>query len=272
MKKIICFSSCLSLFIFLMGCSSKQDELSSEWNLVFEDEFDDLDAWNVWYGGAFNEEIQLYRAEQLSLENGLLIISAEREAINGPITPFDGGDKSFEYVSGRIESKAFYGPSEKDGESSFRFQARIKLPKGKGMWPAFWTYGDPWPTHGEIDILEARGTEVHKFQSNIFYGPEPSVSINFDSEAFFEFEEDLTQEFHIYEMIWDKDRIEIWFDGQRLHRYTADEKNNISALFGKKEKIVFNLAVGGWFIEDRNSMNFADKAEMQVDWVRVFKK
>ena len=157
------FLYCLLIIsTFSLSCGdddSGQDPVpASEWNLVFEENFDsDFAQWNVWEGGAFNEEIQRYTGSQMSISSGLLTINAIRQANSGPTNPWDGSTKQFEYLSGRIESKMLFGPSAAEGEREYRFVARIKLPSGYGMWPAFWTYGDPWPTQGEIDILEARG-------------------------------------------------------------------------------------------------------------------
>ena len=71
----------------------------TEWKLLFEENFDtDFSKWNVWEGGAFNNEIQLYQQEQLSISNGILTINAKREAKEGATNPFDPTPKNFEYV------------------------------------------------------------------------------------------------------------------------------------------------------------------------------
>lgn len=252
---------------------SSEPKNSSEWNLVFEEEFDkDLSQWNAWNSGAFNEEIQMYRPEQLSLKNGLLTITTVRKAVTGASTIADATIKEFEYVSGRIESKKLFGPSDLDGQKEFRFTARIKLPNGHGMWPAFWTYGDPWPLQGEIDILEARGGKPLEFLSNLFYGTQPGISIINEIDVLHDIGQDLTKEFHVYEMIWKADSISILFDGKLLHTYSANQENYVAEFFDKKQKVVLNTAVGGWFFEDRDSANYADNAAMEVDWVRVFAK
>lgn len=274
------FTSCL-----LVGCADDEGpevvEIEEEvdpvdnltWNLVFEEEFDNnLDQWDIWFGGAFNEEIQLYRPEQLSVSDGMLTIDVQKEQVRGPTNNFNNSPKSFQYVSGRIESKEHFGPSATEGAQQFRFMASIKLPAGHGMWPAFWTYGDPWPTQGEIDVLEARGGEPTIFQSNLFYGPVAGVNINQGAEVEYETGVDLTAEFHTYEMIWKQNSIEIIFDGQVLHTYTSNTGNNISSMFEKKQRVVLNTAVGGLFFPDTNTVNFADNAIMQVDWVRVYRR
>jgi len=263
-------------FFIVTGCESsdeRQEQVNEPWNLIFEDDFnDDLSFWNVWYGGAFNEEIQLYRPEQLSIDNGILKINVQRENISGPTSIFDSTPKSFEYVSGRIESKELFGPSNIDGNREIRFAARIKLPFGHGMWPAFWSYDDPWPTQGEIDILEARGGEPLEYQSNIFYGSTPNINTNQGTERVYEIGQDLTSAYHTYEMIWRSNSIDIIFDDQLLYTYQANNNNNINNLFDKKQKIVLNVAVGGIFFIDQNSNNYADSSTMEIDWVKVYKR
>ena len=267
----------LVLSLAVLNCTKEEDDMiiqpTDSWELLLEEEFDqDLSAWNIWEGGAFNEEIQLYREEQLSIEDGILKFNVQREVVSGPTSIYDSSTKNFEFVSSRIESKTLFGPSDVDGERQYRFEARIKLPSGHGMWPAFWTYGDPWPTQGEIDILEARGGEASEYQSNIFYGPTANENINRDTEMHYSPGVDLTADFHTYEMIWKSNSIDILFDGTLLHTYEANDKNNIANLFGKKQKVVLNVAVGGLFFSDRNSDNYADSASMEVDWVRVYKR
>ena len=246
-----------------------------EWNLVFEEEFEtDLAQWNVWESGAFNNEIQFYRPEQLVIENGILTINVQRENIVGPNNPFDPTPKQFEYVSGRIESKTTFGPSNGNGETEYRFMAHIKMPPGNGTWPAFWSYGEPWPTKGEIDIIEARGNLPMEFSSNIFYGTQPGIPITDNNNTVHEHEVDvdITADFHTYELIWTATNLEIYFDGELLHRYNASPLNFIASLFGQKQQLVLNTAVGGFFFPNSSPTTFVDTSEMQVDWVRVYKR
>lgn len=257
------------------GPDPESEDPNRSWNLVWEEEFDgDLSDWNIWQSGAFNNEIQLYRPEQLELQDGILTINVQRETITGPNNPFDATPKEFQYVSGRIESKTTFGPSSAQGETEYRFMAHIKMPPGNGMWPAFWSFGDPWPTRGEIDIIEARGNLPMEFSSNIFYGTEPGIPItNIENTlAEHEVDVDITSDFHTYELIWTANNLEIWFDGALLHRYTANPLNYIATIFGQKQQIVLNTAVGGFFFPNTSPSTFVDISEMQVDWVRVYKR
>lgn len=130
---------------------------SNGWTKILDEQFANLDNWNVWYGGAYNNELQLYRSNNIALSNGNLQIIAKKETVTGPTLPGSATNKTFNYTSGRLESKVLY--SANSTNPKIRMVARIKLPVGYGMWPAFGSYGDPWPTQGEIDILEAKGQE-----------------------------------------------------------------------------------------------------------------
>jgi len=249
--------------------------LVADWSLVLEESFDkDLSNWEIWQGGAFNKEVQLYTVGGLSLSGGILSIKAQRKAVKGAKDKFNPNkEKSFDFVSGRIESKEKFGPSDINGEREYRISARIKLPRGFGMWPAFWTYANPWPTMGEIDILEGRGNTPKKFQSNVFFGEEPSKLTSSQNEKFYSVEEDLTADFHVYELLWEKDKLTILFDNRVLGTYLEINGNpTISDLFGKKHQIILNLAVGGDFFFNTNSNDYEANAIMEVDWVRVYKK
>jgi len=96
------------------------------WELVWEDNYDaNLFDWTIWSGGAFNNELQHYRASNLFVENDYLFIRQRRGAVNGRTNPFDETQKSFEFSSGRIETKTAYSPSRLGGV--IRYAARIKL-------------------------------------------------------------------------------------------------------------------------------------------------
>jgi len=244
------------------------------WELLWEDNFDaNLSDWNIWKGGAFNEELQLYQEDNLYLEEGYLFIEQLREMVSGPTTPFDATSKSFNFTSGRIETKELYNPSL---QGTLRIAARIKLPAGEGLWPAFWSYGDPWPTQGEIDIIEFRGGRTNEHVSNFFYGNEANMPLTNSSQTTFVHDAgtDLTAEFHVYDMIWSQNSLVISLDGVVIRTLASSEFQYVSNLFNKNEKVVLNLAVGGAFFNGMN-INVADipdKSYLVVDWVKIYKQ
>lgn len=239
--------------------------LSAGWTKTFEDNFStDLSKWNVWTGGAFNNELQYYGAGNLQVTGGNLVITAKKEAVTGRTTPWDATPKNFQYTSGRIECKTNVSANTKTPK--VRMVARIRLPAGYGMWAAFWSYGDPWPTQGEIDIVEARGQEPTKYQNNYFYGRTANRNLVRNQEGFINTNADLTACYHVYEMIWEKNTLTSYLDGVVVETKSG---GYIPNLFGKTERITLNLAVGGDFFANLDPSQISP-GTMYVDYVKVF--
>ena len=240
---------------------------STGWTRVFADDFlFTLSQWNVWYGGAFNNELELYQSANLTIDGdiGMLAINARRETVTGPTTPWDATPKTFSFTSGRLESKTLFSASRTTPR--VRMSARLKLPAGYGMWPAFWSYGDPWPTDGEIDVMEARGTEPFQYQTNYFYGRRANVNLVQGAAKTIPSASSLTDCFHVYEVIWEKNSLTYLLDGSVVDAKTG---GYISSFFGHTEKVVVNLAVGGNFFSSLDP-SLVQPGTMFVDWVKVF--
>jgi beta-glucanase (GH16 family) len=235
------------------------------WSKVFDDGFSgDLSQWTIWNGGAFNEELQLYQAANLQAANGVLNITARKEAATGPTTPFDATPKTFAYTSGRVESKSNFSAS--NATPKVRFSARLKLPAGYGMWPAFWSYGDPWPTQGEIDVMEARGQEPFQYNTAYWFGRRPGKNLVSNSATVISTTVSLMDCWHVYEVIWTKSTLTYLFDGQVVDTKSGDY---IPGMYGKKERITLNLAVGGLFFGNYDP-SAIQPGTFQVDWVKAF--
>jgi beta-glucanase (GH16 family) len=235
------------------------------WAKTFEDNFDtDLSKWNIWTGGAFNNELQHYQAANLQIANGILAITAKKETVTGATTPYDATPKTFQYTSGRIECKT--NVSASTATPKVRMVARIKLAPGYGMWPAFWSYGDRWPTQGEIDFVEARGQEPTKYQTNYFYGRTANRNLVRNAEGFIITNADLTTCYHVYEMQWEQNTLTSFLDGNQVEVKSGGYVPN---LFGKTEHIALNLAVGGLFFTNLDPAQISP-GSMYVDYVKVF--
>ncbi len=233
---------------------------------IFEDDFStDLSKWNIWTGGAFNNELQFYQAGNMQLVSGNLVITAKKETVTGATTPFDATPKTFSYTSGRVECKTNISASL--ATPKVRIVARIKLPSGYGMWPAYWSYGDPWPTQGEIDYLEAKGQEPFKYQTNYFYGRAANRNLVKNQVGFITSSVSLTDCYHVYEMIWSQNSLTSIFDGNVIETKTGSYVPN---LYGKTERVVLNLAVGGNFFTNFDPLQIVT-GSMYVDYVKVFK-
>jgi len=245
------------------------------WSLIFEEDFDqDLSQWTAWESGAFNEELQYYQSDNALLKDGFLVITARREKAQGYSDPFNQKLRDFDFTSARLESNVHYGPEDNPGKRNIRFSARLRLVEGYGLWPAWWTYNDPWPTKGEIDILEARGNTPYYFQSCFHYGSQvnsPETNAKFN-EAHYVREEKLSDCFHLYELEWSKDQFIIKFDGNIVKSYDEQTYQHVDEFFGHKHKLVLNLAVGGWFFEEVDTDLIPDQSYIVVDWVRVYER
>lgn len=230
-----------------------------QWNLVWSDEFNgntlNKENWVYDIGGDGwgNNELQYYtdRSENVRVENGHLVIEAKKEEYGG-----------MGYTSGRIKTKGLqefkYG----------RIEAKMKMPKGQGLWPAFWMLGsnidsNVWPTCGEIDIME------HVNNAENIHG-----TIHWDYNGYQTYtgkNKSNVEEDHIYAIEWDDESIK-WFvdDKQYLEANIKDDINGTDE-FHKPFFILFNLAVGGnWPQSPNGDTKFP--AKMMVDYVRVYEK
>ncbi len=268
-------------------------QLKSEgWSKTFEDNFDVSPTnsanpnWNVWVGGAFNNELQMFTASPANLTvtqdptnsaNSLLVIKAIKEPVTGPKyrQDVDATPTNFDFTSARIESKTMFSPNR--SKSQVRMVSRIKLSSGYGMWPAFWLYGDIWPTNGEIDILEARGNEPYVIQTNYFYGRKANENLVQNEGSYITTASNLIECWHVYEVIWTSSSLTFILDGVV---FDVKSGSYVPNLYGKLERITLNQAVGGDFF--RNIFGYNPTADqiplnpgegvMQVDWVKVFVK
>lgn len=251
-------------------CGAQLDEaalIAAGWQKTFEDEFNGgLSKWNIWTGGAYNNELQFYQAANLTTANGILAIEARRENVVGRTLPTNPELSAFKFTSGRIECKTNVSASR--ATPKVRMSARLKLPPGFGLWPAFWAYGDPWPTQGEIDIMENRSNEPYEYSTNYFYGRKSGQVWSGDFSSVITSSTSLTECWHVFEVIWTKNSLTYLLDGQVVDTKTG---GYISNLFGKTERITLNLAVGGNFFGQPNpSAESIIPGTMLVDWVKVF--
>lgn len=288
-KQIILSAS--FLLFTLLGCSQNDDTQKTTptpsatedfdldesalaalgYSKLFEENFTgDLSQWQMWEGGAFNEELQLYQRQNLIVANGILQIKSIKQNITGPVLPDSDELSDFAYTSGRIESNYTVGPTA--ANPKIRISARIKIPEAYGMWPAFWSYGNPWPTHGEIDIMEGIG-DAHRYITNYYYGSvadNPITSDDLTAEEIIT-SKDLSNSFHVYELIWTKTSLTFLLDGQVMETKTATQEGQqyIPSMFGKSQNIILNLAVGGGMFQNLDPSKI-QPSSMYVDWVKVF--
>lgn len=243
------------------------------WTKTMDEQFNgDLSNWNIWQSGAYNNEYQYYSnaSENINLQNGILTITAIKKTVTGKANPYTTTQKSFDFTSGRIEYKSTI--SANTTTPKVRFAARMKLAAGYGMWPAFWSYGADWPTNGEIDVIESKGQLPFVYGTNYFYGTTAGTSlVPWTSGVDYVANKDLTQYWHVYEVIWEETKLTFMLNGKVIRTLTnaASPGQYIDEMFGKEQNIVLNLAVGGDYFGNPAASSIVT-GSMQVDWVKVF--
>jgi len=295
MKKVLAGLVIISILsITFLACKGKEKKINSDdseevmhgalslnedtyapgldWKLVWSDEFKkdniDSDNWNfqVVEAGRFNDEWQRYTnsSNNAYIDNDCLVIKAIHES------DVHGMDQ---YTSARLHT------ANKQSWTYGRIAARIKLPQGKGIWPAFWMLGaninenggdTPWPQSGEIDILELYGSKDDAVvEANLHYA-DKSDSHAMMGAVSYQLEKGIFADaFHIFELEWNANNITWFVDGQQFAStsITADEL----AEFHKDFFLLLNLAVGGTYA-GRPDTTSVFPQYMYIDWVRVYKQ
>ncbi|WP_237062021.1 PKD domain-containing protein [Microbulbifer zhoushanensis] len=238
---------------------------------VWEDNFDgtalDTTKWEPMIGdgctygicGWGNNELQYYQAENAVVENGILTITARKERV-----------KSKGYTSARLRTANMPNGGE---WTNGRFEARIKLPDGAGMWPAFWMLPtDPdvgWPTSGEIDIMESTGQADEYVSGTLHYG-QPYPDNSFTGNRLLTQPEPWSADFHTYALEWEPNEMRWYVDDQLYATLTPQDLTDSSywTFENYQYHFLLNMAVGGNLggpVDDS-----ALPQTMQVDYVRVY--
>lgn len=232
------------------------------WTLVWHDEFDgaaiDPANWKFDLGGGGwgNGEAEYYtaRPENARLENGQLVIEARQEKYEGSY-----------YTSARLKTQ---------GLREFRYgriEARLKVPVGAGLWPAFWMLGadfngSNWPDCGEIDIMEYVGREPDLIVGTA-HGPGYSGALGlskWNRQTY-----NIADDFHTYAIEWKPDQITWFYDGSPYFTLTPADVGDRKWVFDRPFFIILNLAVGGT-LGGTIGLKTVFPAQLVVDYVRVY--
>jgi len=235
------------------------------WKLLWGDDFEGAsgtaansanwayDSGPNWYNG----ELQAYTTgtTNASLDgNGNLVIEARKEAREGR-----------DYTSARLKT---------EGKKTFtlgRFEGRMKLPYGQGIWPAVWMLGgNSWPNTGEIDIMENLGREPSIAHGTI-HGPGYSAAAGPTGTYTLPGNAKFSDDFHVFAIEWEKSAIRWYVDGNLYSTKTPADINGKTWVFDHGFFIILNLAVGGeWPGNPDATTVFPQK--MVIDYVRVCQK
>lgn len=179
----------------------------------------------------------------------------------------------FKANNGKIYSARVYA-HEREGWKYGIFEARIKLPKGKGTWPAFWmmpcNFNNDWPHSGEIDIMEEVGVDANWVVSTIHCTKYNNSGTSIESAR--KYVDTAESDFHTYRLDWNKDRMVFSVDGTELLTYRNDGTGKATWPFDNNFYIILNLAWGGKWGGYAGVDASALPVTMEVDYVRVFQK
>ncbi|MBN2843077.1 MAG: glycoside hydrolase family 16 protein [Sedimentisphaerales bacterium] len=228
------------------------------YSLVWSDEFSgsavDTTKWSFDTGngtdGWGNWELEYYQAANATVANGYLTITAKKESVGG-----------YSYTSARLKTKGIY---------DFRYGkvvARMQLPTGSGLWPAFWMLGANidsvgWPYCGEIDIMENIGSST-VYSTCHWWAEDVSSYANYGLTT-----TTTTSSFHDYEVEWTSSQIIARVDG--VQYYVIDITPSSLSEFQNNFYMLLNLAVGGLMTGYTTPADSLMPASMLVDYVRVY--
>jgi beta-glucanase (GH16 family) len=270
-----------ALILGLAACGASITETNGggsanppRWQLVWSDEFTgangaspDTSKWtyDIGGGGWGNQELETYtnRPANAHLQDGSLVITAQKETFTGP----DGIPR--DYTSARLKTAGLFT------QAYGKFEARIRIPYGQGMWPAFWMLGSDidqvgWPACGEIDIFENIGKEpsiIHGTVHGPGYSGGNGISGSFTLPNPARFADDL----HVFAVEWESSAVRFYVDGTLYKTVTpANLPSGTQWVFNHPFFIILNVAVGGSWPGNPDSTTVFPQT-MQIDYVRVYK-
>lgn len=254
-------------FFVIVSCNTDDTQVVTTFSkLSMSDEFNQDGApnsaiWNFDIGtgqnGWGNNELQYYtsRPENVTVQNGVLIITAKEEQFEGS-----------SFTSARLLTKG------KFQQQYGRWEARIRLPYGKGIWPAFWLLGDDnngteiWPQIGEIDIMEYLGDKPSEVFGTVHgpgYSAGESISKSYELDA-----DRFDTGFHIFGIEWGPQYINFYVDDVLYNQITPEDVPG-EWVFDDEFYIILNIAVGGSLPGSPNAETVFPQT-MLVDYVRVY--
>ncbi len=253
----------------ISSCTNDADQvdLGRQYELVWSDEFTgdsgslvDPSKWKYDIGtgsnGWGNNELQTYTqsAKNVSLDG----------KGNLKITALKVGSQ---YTSGRIKTEGLF--TQEYG----RIEARIKTPRGQGIWPAFWALGENigtvgWPKCGEIDIMEQKGQYPFITYGSL-HGPGYSGGNAVTNSLRLE-QGNFTDDFNVYAVEWGVDYIDFYVN-EKLYSSVKSSEVNGEWVYNHSFFLLLNVAVGGSFAGSPND-NTPFPGSMYIDYVRVFKE
>jgi len=260
---------CITFFASFSGRQAKADPPGAGWTLTFSDEFNgqsayDTTKWKPYYvsgaktlTGNGEKEWYVDSPQNIDVTSGT---SVRLTALaNNPVT-------GYTYSSGMLSSHNYFN------QAFGYMECRAKVPSGKGLWPAFWTLEGSkeaaynWPP--EIDIMEYIGTASPKvdYMTNHYSGSYPlDGGSNLSLASTYNCSKDLSQDFHIFAVNWEPDKITWYVDGVERFNVTTNVP------YTRAMHVILNLAVGGYWPGNPDGTTVFP-AIFEVDYVRVYSR
>jgi beta-glucanase (GH16 family) len=276
LQRPVFFRAILLVGLWFVGGSAAAQappSATSIWKMVWSDEFNGPNASPVdsskWVsetggGGWGNDELEYYtnRLENASRQDGNLVIKVLQEKYTGA----DGVTRN--YTSARLKTLG------KFSQAYGRFEARIKIPRGQGIWPAFWMLGDDvdktgWPGCGEIDIMENIGKEPALVHGTI-HGPGYSGANSIGAPYALPGDRRFADDFHVFAAEWEPDAIRFYVDDHPYETRTpADLPKGAKWVYDHPSFVLLNVAIGGGWPGNPDATTVFPQT-MLVDYVRVY--
>lgn len=265
--------------LFALNATGQITPKKDGYKLVWADEFNNEGApdstnWKYEHGFVRNNEAQWYQPQNAICHKGILTIEARRQHLPNPdykegSTNWKTSRPFIEYTSTSMNTRGLhawqYG----------RFEMRARIDVSAGMWPAFWTLGEtkPWPSNGEIDIMEYYRNML---LANIACGTSTPYKAKWYSKtkSIDSLGKNWSKKFHIWRMDWDEQAISLYVDNILLNMQPLTELVNRDDShfnpFMQPHYILLNLAIGGDNGGDPSRTTMPRKFE--IDYVRVYQK
>ncbi len=265
----------VGLLIMMLGVQAWPQMTASsaaKWELAWSDEFNgstiDESKWTLETGGNGwgNNELEYYtaRPQNAYVKDGNLVIKILQEKYTGS----DGVSRN--YTSARLKTQG------KFTQAYGRFEARIKIPRGQGIWPAFWMLGEDidkvsWPTCGEIDIMENIGKEPSMVHGTL-HGPGYSGDHAIGAPYSLTGDQRFADDYHVFAVEWEPEAIRFYVDDHLYETRTpADLPKGAKWVYDHPFFVLLNVAVGGYWPGNPDATSTFPQ-EMLVDYVRVYRK
>lgn len=241
----------------------RPDYIDERYKLVFNDDFDgdslDTTKWGYNYSwGHSHNHAAWCVPENVIVKDGILTLKGENkqhpDAV-GKQGTFNNKKYDIIYTSGAVNTH------HKFNFDYGYFEARMKMPKGKGMWPAWWMLKDGWPP--EIDMLEVLCSKPHELHVNFHYGP--AWNEHYSHEQVLNLGYSTSDDYHTYGFEWTPDYMRYYVDGKQVgHDFT--NKSAIKEASGMY--MILNLAIDGW--DGKPDSSTVWPAEFSIDYVRAW--